>query len=478
MKLCYLLAAGLILSFLLSSLFLPVPLGYSSATFTISGLAPQRVAESYSDWATGDVHQAKVVYNGQNFFLFFWEGGEGKWIKKASSSNGITWSVSGLVQFTGGDNISGYAGNVDIRLKNNTAFYLVFQYCTSVAWYVYPKRVDVNGTSLTYGTLWSYRVSGNRITVSKLNYNPNGKVYELIHGSTTTYVLYIPDPWAVGSYWETSSVLGWSNTSGGVQLLNYETSLSYDMLALIKQGTDNVLYYSLVDSETLVMDMPMISMNVTLTSGFSSFCATSEAQNIGDPEIIHLVYIKSTGELCYRKFESDAWSDETVLVSSGSSYPVIASGSSGRLDVFFVKDGKIWVRNFNGVTWLSDAEYFTGSHTYSNPSYLSSSQNAQSSKISLVWTEGTGSPYEVWFSYLDDLEPDIPSTSTTQTWIGISLPHVYAAITVWSLALIVGVGAAFMTGDVKDLPYVILIGLGILVVLFVSLTILSAFGNL
>ena len=71
-----------------------------------------------------------------------------------------------------------------------------------------------------------------------------------------------------------------------------------------------------------------------------------------------------------------------------------------------------------------------------------------------------------------------PAPSNTQTWIGISLPHVYAAITVWSLALIVGVGAAFMTGDVKDLPYVILIGLGILVVLFVSLTILSAFGSL
>lgn len=73
----------------------------------------------------------------------------------------------------------------------------------------------------------------------------------------------------------------------------------------------------------------------------------------------------------------------------------------------------------------------------------------------------------------------VPYTpSDTQVWIGIAAPHVYAAVTIWSLAMIVGVGAAFMTGDVKDLPYVILIGLGILVVLFVSLTILSAFGSL
>ena len=117
---------------------------------------------------------------------------------------------------------------------------------------------------------------------------------------------------------------------------------------------------------------------------------------------MHLVYIKSTGELCYNKFENDELGVEKVLVASGASYPVIAVGSGGKLYISYVKDGKIWIIHFNGIFWLSAVELFTTEHTYNNPAYLSSNQNVQNDKICLVWTEGSSSPYEVWFCYLED----------------------------------------------------------------------------
>jgi hypothetical protein len=105
--------------------------------------------------------------------------------------------------------------------------------------------------------------------------------------------------------------------------------------------------------------------------------------------------------LCYRKFENDAWSGETVLVASGASYPVIAVGEGGRLYVFYVKNGTIKLLRFNGTFWESERTLFP-SHKYDNPAYLSTNQNVQNGKICLVWTEGSASPYKVMFAFLDD----------------------------------------------------------------------------
>jgi hypothetical protein len=224
----------------------------------------------------------------------------------------------------------------------------------------------------------------------------DGKLYTLVHRSYNHLdALYIPDPWAPGTRCAVASI-NFSENSGGVQLLNYKES--NDMLVIIKQGTDNVLYSAILYENMTLSSLTSIA---TLTSGFNTFCVTSEFQKVGDPERVHLVYIKSTGELCYRKFENDAWSGETVLIASGASYPVIAVGKGGRLYVFYVKDGVIKLLKFNGVSWESERTLFP-SHSYNSPAYLSTNQNVQHDKICLVWTEGTSSPYEIWFCYLED----------------------------------------------------------------------------
>jgi len=371
-------------------------------TFKPTGLAPQKIAESYSNWATGDIHQSKVVYNGEYFFVLYWEGDTTHLVKYGASSNGIEWTTTTLYNLTDAYTLTPWAGNIDVRIKNISALYATFTYTAISPDEGRPRarRLDIVDSTLTSNALWFLEYAGNKITTSKACYNLDGHLYTLVHGSTNTYLVYSPDPWAIGTRYDYSNVPAFSATSGGVQLLNYKTSSPYDMLALIKQGTDDILYYSVLHQDTLSLDTPMTSLGVTLATGFSSFCAVSEAETIGDPERVHLVYIKSSGELCYIKFENDAFGSEKVLVVSGASYPIIACGSDGKLYVLYVKDGKIWVIHYKG-RWFSPVKLFP-EHSYNNPTYLSSNQNVQNGFICLVWTEGTESPYEVWFCYLED----------------------------------------------------------------------------
>jgi hypothetical protein len=352
---------------------------------------PQKVAETNCSWATGDVHQSKVFLNQPLFWVFFFpEEAAATYIYYSTSENGISWDTKTLSLLA---IYKGLSSNVDVTLKNATACYLSFIVNKEAP---YIARGDISGSTITRSFLWSVVDVGYHVTKSKANLRLDGKLYILVHRSYNQLdALYIPDPWATGTRYAVASI-NFSENSGGVQLLNYKES--NDMLVIIKQGTDNVLYSAILYENMTLSSLTSIA---TLASGFNTFCVTSEFQNVGDPEKVHLVYIKSTGELCYRKFENDAWSDETVLIASGASYPVIAAGKAGRLYVFYVKDNVIKLLKYNGASWGSEETLFP-EHTYNNPAYLSSNQNVQHGQICLVWTEGTASPYEVWFCTIGD----------------------------------------------------------------------------
>lgn len=66
--------------------------------------------------------------------------------------------------------------------------------------------------------------------------------------------------------------------------------------------------------------------------------------------------------------------------------------------------------------------------------------------------------------------------------VGIAAPYIYAAISLMSLSLIIGVGAALISSfeaqDMISLISVIIIGIGIMIVLFIVLPVLNAFSGL
>jgi len=357
--------------------------------FKPTGLAPQKVVDVTGDGQpTRDTYQRKVFLDGTNFFVVYWESGD-KRVKYVASADGETWTVATtLWTFAVGPY---YGGNVDIQYPNRGAkddsgnafdVSMVFSGSNGANWNNYCFTISNQTLSVTGG--WASS-SGDA---------QGGSIVADLDGAAEHWTYhrgaYLAIGYAASVSTTTTEVPYGETTTGGAKILTYQTKSPYGSLVIAKGG-DNKLYIWWAG----------VTAIATLGTGFSDFCASSEAQAEGDPERIHLVYIKSTGELCYRKFENDALGSERVLINSGTSYPVVACGSSGKFYVFCVKDGKIWVIYNNGKKWFKPVVFFP-EHTCTNPTYLSSNQNVQSGKICLVWTEGTTSPYEVWFAYLTD----------------------------------------------------------------------------
>jgi hypothetical protein len=345
-----------------------------------------------------------VFYDGENFFVIYWHGVDLKTYYVASS-DGKTWTdpvamfTFSVAPYYGG-NVDVYYPNRGSKDANNEDIDLATYFTGSNGATAQWRPYIISGQTLT---LKAGRVASGLIgaqggsVLSNLSGEQDFAIYHQTHGVETGIGLYGSS--AYGTTDNDQSVPYGGTTTGGAQILPYKTSSPFNMLALAK-GSDDRLYYNIAIETTRLFQNGFTAI-ATLGTGFSDFCAASEAQNIGDPERVHLVYIKSTGELCYNKFENDEWGVEKVLVASGASYPVIVAGKGGRLYVFYVKDGAIKLLKYNGASWGSEETLFP-EHTYNNPAYLSSNQNVQNGQICLVWTEGTASPYEVWFCTIGD----------------------------------------------------------------------------
>jgi len=201
----------------------------------------------------------------------------------------------------------------------------------------------------------------------------------------------VMSPWAGSGYS--------SDTGQTVTLTFYE-----DKAVFVTAKQDYTLWWGWIYDDTF--QQPPNPLNITIAPGYSSLSACSEPELNGfGVGTVDIVYIKSTGQLCHISFNGEEWSDETVLVSSGASYPVIACGENGRLYVFYVRNGVIKLMKFDGVRWLGEQDAFPF-HVYHNPTYLSTNQNVQNGEICLVWTEENPAgetAYAVWFSHIPDM---------------------------------------------------------------------------
>jgi len=368
-------------------------------TFKPIGLAPQKaVANAGGADALRDTFQRKVVYDGTRFFIVYWNATT-KDLFYTSSLDAVTWEAAvSLGSFSVGPY---YGGNADVLYPNNGAltppigesFQLSICFSGSNGANWYGSTYNIVGATLS--NVRNTQMSSGSAQGGSLALDLDASTqYWVLHGAAYLQL----GEWATGHATSTDVPHG-GTTTGGAQILPYKTASPYKLFVLAKGG-DNKLYYN-VANDGVGSFVGSFAAIATLGTGFSDWCACTEAQGVGDPEIIHMVYIKSTGELCYQKFESDALGSEVELAASGASYPVIACGTSDRLYVFYVKSGKIWLLHFDGSTWQTAIGLFTSSHSYNTPAYLSCNQNVQSGKICLVWVEGT-STYEVWFCYLED----------------------------------------------------------------------------
>lgn len=363
-----------------------------------SAIPPQLVVSLSNQDATRDTYQRKVFFDGHNFFIVYFDS-TSKQLKYVASQNGQTW-CSPVMLFTFSV-APYYGGNVDLQYPNRRVIDLI----TGKA---FDFLLAFSGSNGTTWSTYSFQISGQTlVNVYGYGYTPGGQggsAVANLDGINNVWIHHASSYLVAGEWASvnaTSSAVSYGGTStGGCQILPYKTANPFNLFVLAKDAS-NILYYSRINANgsSFLDAFPSIA---TLTTSFSDFCGCSEAQALGAPARVHMVYIKSTGDLCYRNYQNDTLSAETLLVAAASSpsYPVIAADRYGSLYVFYVQAGAIMLLMWTSGAWRTPITLFPG-HAYSNPVYLSCNQYAQNGRICLVWMEGT-SPYQLWFAAIPE----------------------------------------------------------------------------
>ena len=337
---------------------------------------PRQVGTSTSSLATAYSIQRKVFY-GSLFRVFYWDGSD---VIYKKSSNGRSW----ISEDTLWSYIYGRAGGTDVFLDEDTVYAFTLGYVGEL-YRTYFRRGDLDD-AISWAALKSilshsvYHIGGS---LTKLT---TGKLIVAWHSYfesrvTSYYSNNDGDSWSY-DHIGTAAV---TSTTGGCLILPMGAGKA---MCLVKDSANKL--------QSFLYDTTWGSA-VEVATGLQNGWGFFSGVNLGD--VIHVAYIDSSSVLKYVKYDGSWGTPETLATSA--SHPAIIAGSSDKLYVFYVKDGEIKLRRFDGSSWLAEETAFRD-HTYDTPTYLSSNHTAQDGKICLVWTEGTASPYEVWFCYLED----------------------------------------------------------------------------
>ncbi len=170
----------------------------------------------------------------------------------------------------------------------------------------------------------------------------------------------------------------------GCQVLRYLTESPYDMLTIQKAGNQS-FHYNVIDATARDwMYDSFLPLSATGGHSHEDWCATSEAEQLGDPERIHLVFADvASSELYYMKFESDAWNSPAALGVTGN-YVTLNVDDSGNLLLTYVSANSIYyMTKPSGGSWSSPNVLTTAN----NPGYCSSNHNEQDGEILLIYTD-------------------------------------------------------------------------------------------
>lgn len=436
--------------------------------------------------ATRDTHNRKVVYDYfkaeeyKQWQVFYWDQSLNGIMHEASFDDGETWIARSRLWSV--STHTRYGGDLDVDLINYTYFshddakpvsdpiQILGTYIGSVGsgtpvhWK--PMTINNDGSITKEGsanTASSWSIGGSCILAF------NNRSYN-VYNRDDDGISIRRDPSAYGD-WDTSHgrTPDISTSTGGVQLLRYRSAAPFNLISLAKNST-NHLAWNLYNLTTINGAWEYNHGDAAqyldqLANGYSSFCAASEVHFLGDPEQLHLLYVDASGQLVYRNCsDSMVWSSAEVLVSSGATYPNINVDSAGNLTVLYVSGNRVRYMTRISGAWSSQGTFgttFIDRSTYRNPAYISSNHYAHDGKVGVIFTAEYIAPPARWSS--------------------IAQPYAYAAISLMSISLTIGVGAglliAFDTQEVAVLIPLILTGVAISIVLFIALPILNAFSG-
>lgn len=304
-----------------------------------------------------------------------------------ASSDGVSWSDPGILDSFGAFPLGGYDVEYPSLATAGGTFNGCFAFSGSWGAATYMKPFNCSGTSLTLGaggaSGGTYNATGISIA-SCLDGIYDILVYHSRRTDLAVNITRLIRTYAVPQGSDNSLPYGEDyGANVANQILRYKTSSPYHLLVIAKAGNQS-FHYNLVNAtDRLFIHSSFLPMNAVGGAGKNDFCAVSEAENIGDPEKVHFVFINSSG-IFYMKFESDSWSSPAALGITEASYPTLNVDDAGNLLLTYVLSGSVKYSTKTPDGSWSSAQTLAGN--YEEAAYCSSNHNIDEGEIILIFT--------------------------------------------------------------------------------------------
>lgn len=340
-----------------------------------------------ADWddATEYSYQRKVFYMQGLFWVFYYDGTN---LVYRTSGDGESWGSSTTVRASvTGNDFSLYFDGDNIQ-------------------YVFSPSGGGNltyrvGTPQTTGSI-TWLSSEQQVTDDDSGNDPyiacdtSGYPFIAYRNSTLTHYPYVTKSSTKNGSWTTDAGFPYQlstldDTDWKISLVPLSSNKIY---AIYGWGIDfnGSLYDGLWGANEQVS---------TISDGY--FPSYSSAVSTGT--VIHFTYVQATptANIKYQNYTiASGWTAEinatTGLSGTVTGCPLSYHSENDTLYLFYGIADTIYYKRFNG-TWSSATTWFTDSNI--NEKSLTSSLESNSGYVGLAYVNGTGSPYDVKFNYLD-----------------------------------------------------------------------------
>ncbi len=385
----------LILVIIASSVFFGSPIKSAKA-------AAVTVDTSTSNLATSDSFQRKTFYDSTNskYWSFYYNGSA---IAYKYSTDGVTWA--------GTDTIAENTNDFSVW-QNGSTIYLVNY--ISGSYYVRVRKGAVESTSINWDS--PVDVGAGSTTVNQfvnITQDSNNRIWLIwgnrFGGDHHPMVRQSTNP---------SDITTWNSMT----LISFADSRTFNILPLLN-GDMYAIHDSILSSKAIygrkytASTSTWESVETIATSSTTAKLTSAVSDTLGN---IHLVY-KADEAIYYKQYTSGVWGSAVTLDSNATNdNPTITIDTANNdLWTFWTRSNTIYYKK--GVSpyalenWDTDPTtlYSTGTNAY-----ITSGYHTNGSIGYLTWTNGTGSPYDVYF----DTNAPAPTPTPSPGGSGVKQP--------------------------------------------------------
>jgi hypothetical protein len=324
---------------------------------------------------------------------------------------------------------------------------------------IYSQMSSDNGTSFTKldgtGGITTIQTIDTGVSEASVSLDSSDNIYvTYLYGISLRYtqLTYSSGHWTTGS----DNLIGGLRLKGGVSLYSASTvfwsasMISSGKFQVLANGVLSYLSNAITDQYTPYPTLHLLGNNpimvymgivpsrsirfvkyngsswsteatvVSISGSSNQFSTAKDGSNN-----IHLVYVDNG--IKYKKYNGSNWTSADATLSSDANDvdPKVSIDSDGNPIVIWSKyisatDNDIVYKRFNGTSWDTNPKDLVNNGLLNR--HISTPESMNSSTLKYIWTEGTGSPYNVKFNstYLPSYKAHITSSTYTVSGTDIS----------------------------------------------------------